>query len=868
MRISIPKRFGMVSFIQCLVVSLILAFLLFFTPFITSVHAEEEPLKVYYAGLEGSVTVALGLADFAFTDDLSSADVLVLNGQLLEPEVMAQVVKSGIGVFLIMGPEIEAVQIKDIFGEAVIISPKSDPVTLAARTESSDRLIKDVLWNTAPQIRERVSIASQDSFDGFKILVQTHESGELILGEVISSPGKLYILTAVPDGDNSQFRDWGYYNYLFYHLTMRAGSREPQDFSDYPGSPVPHPAQRTVIYILLVMVCLVSAGLFLLVRRYSLAHPELLDTLVKDTGAFAAREAGTDWEKIGFHRPLGGFMFALLTGLFLFIPLTVYQDLILPVYILPSAQALGIYGRVAGFFPIVWALFDMGTSVAHMKFFSEYRVRNPRLAVQYAQFFVWWQALTGALQVALVVAVVGTFLPKSIYALYTWAIITHTLIQIPGFYRLFTDAFSGIQRSDYGTILDMGINLVFPMFTQFIIVSLMVWWGKNNPVFGLAMGGVFGLGLAAYATELVSFIFGWFLYRRLGYNSGLLMLAHFSKDVAWSSLKFGFYLFLSGMVAGLASSINVLVVQNRLLNNNEILGNLSLAGSFAFAYTVFQALTGATMPSVSEAFSNGKKILAQYYMSSGYKYGGMVSAFICAALLSVADRFILGSSGRGFERAAVYVVPMLIAGMMNFAVWHGDIAMYGSGRTRLVTALSLVDLVLGTGLAIVLVDRFQVWGLLAVPFITTPVRILLGYTLNHRYCFPQRYYFWQSLAAPLLAAASHYLLLRNLTGLIWQPDEIHSVLILIIVLIPSFPIFAFLYGLFGGWDVDTLEVFDRGTRLTSFMRPIARLIFQATALGARISPLHNRFPFSNHSEAMAEAQALTEERVSLVGDQN
>ncbi len=307
----------------------------------------------------------------------------------------------------------------------------------------------------------------------------------------------------------------------------------------------------------------------------------------------------------------------------------------------------------------------------------------------------------------------------------------------------------------------------------------------------------------------------------------------------------------------------MLIVQNRLLNNNEVLGNLGLAGSFVFAFTIFQALTGAMMPSISEAISNGRRILAQYYAANGYKYGGMVSAFVAAILLAVADRFILGSSGVAFERAAIYVVPLLLSNSMSFAVWNADMVMNGAGKTRLVTLLALVDLFLGLGLSYLLVDRFQVYAILIVPFITIPVRILLGYYLNNRYSFPQKYYSWQSLVAPLLAGVTHFLLLRWLTGLIWKQDELTSVIILVIVLIPSYPLYSFLYGFFGGWDVNTLDVFDRGTKLTSFMRPFTRLFYYASALGARISPLHNRFPFTNHDAAMSEAQSLTEERVAL-----
>lgn len=825
-------------------------------------YAQVEPLSIYYAGADGPVKTALDLADFAYVADPAAADVLVLNETIPDPDAAAQRLRAGAGLVLILGPAVTPAQLETLFGAPVRLTPQSEPVTL--REAGTGGLLDDILWNTAPQVRERSALDFPGAAFALDPLITAHETGETLLGRAGIGAGQAYVVTARLDGDNSQFREWGYFNYLVYNLVTRAAGQPPLSFGGYPASPIPHPGQRLALYGMMVAVLLVSLTAFFFVRRYSLAHPELLDTLVRNPQAFIAREAGTDWEQIGFHRPLGGFMFALLTGLFLFIPLTIYNDLILPVYILPSAQAIGIYGRVAAFFPIVWSLFDMGTSVAHMKYFSEYRVRNPRKAVQYAQFFVWWQALTGAVQVALVVLVVGTYLPGSAYALYSWAVITHVLIQIPGFYRLFTDAFSGIQRSDYGTILDMGINMVFPMFTQAAIVTFMVWWGRSQPVFGLAMGGVFGLGLAAYASEAVSFAFGWFLYRRLGYNPRLLMMAHFTKDVAWDSLKLGVFLFLSGLAGGLGSMISVLVIQNRLLNNNEVLGNMSLAGSFVFAFTVFNALTGAMMPSISEAVSNGRKILAQYYAANGYKYGGLLNGFVCAILLAVADRFILGSSGPTFQRAALYVTPMVLAGALNFGVWNAECIMYGSGRTRLVTVLALTDLVVSTGLAYLLVDRFQVYALLAVPFIATPLRIVLGYWLNHRFCFPQRVYFWQTLAAPLLAGGLHYLILRGLTGLIWQGDEITSILILVLALIPSYPLYAFLYGLAGGWDANTLAVFDRGTRLGSLMRPFTRLFYHATALGARLSPLHDRFPFTNHAAAMAEAQSLTEERVSLV----
>jgi len=45
---------------------------------------------------------------------------------------------------------------------------------------------------------------------------------------------------------------------------------------------------------------------------------------------------------------------------------------------------------------------------------------------------------------------------------------------------------------------------------------------------------------------------------------------------------------------------------------------------------------------------------------------------------------------------------------------------------------------------------------------------------------------------------------------------------------------------------------------------LSRRFYGAVALGARISPLHNRFPIDIYDEAMKEAQEITREKKKLV----
>ncbi|MFN2151743.1 MAG: hypothetical protein ACK2T5_09115, partial [Anaerolineales bacterium] len=495
-----------------------------------------------------------------------------------------------------------------------------------------------------------------------------------------------------------------------------------------------------------------------------------------------------EWEVVGFHRPLGGFLVALSVGLILFIPLIIYQNIILPVYILPSAQALGIWGRVVQFFSLAWLFFDMGTSVAFIKYLSQYRIDDPKRGIKFGQVFVWWQALSGAIQVALVVAVASTMVPKSAYALYAWTVIIHAFIQVPGFLQVMRHALTGFQRQDYARYLDMGVTMVFPMIAQPIFVTIAYAWGKANPQFGGAMGGVLGMGLAAYAAELLTFILGIWLYRRGGYNPKVLFLAHFDWEIFITSLKFGVFEMLGSIAWAAGQAAEIWITQARLINYAEIWGNWILAQNFVFAFNVTQTLNEGTMPSISEAISQGKKILSQYYSVMLYKWNGMISFFLGAVLLAVADRFILGASGPEFIRAAYYVIPLTIWGVFQYPSWVGDTAQLGANRPDIKSVMIFSEQVVRVLIALLLVARFQINGLIIAYFIGLFAKGITAYFVNNKYCYPQRFFFWQSLAAPLLAAGVHNLLLRWVTGLIWSGDEISSVIIFLIGILPSFPI--------------------------------------------------------------------------------
>ncbi|MCX6039099.1 MAG: hypothetical protein NTW99_14695 [Chloroflexi bacterium] len=829
-----------------------------------------DTIRVYYAGPDGGVLTALELAKFQLVDDPAQADVFVLNGIIPEPAAVAAQVQRGAGLVLILGPNMSAADMETVSGVPVTLTEKTDAVSLT-EIKIDDPLVKEIIWNGAPQVRERFEVMTPIS--ALQPLVTGYEDGSWVLWS--ANGGKAFIFNAFLTNTidpqtqktttyNPQIQEWAYFNYLIYHLVERAAGRSPLSFGDYPGSPVPHAADQNILLAVMGLMLVTTFGAFFVVRRYSLKHPEELDKIVSDRARFEVREAKTEWEEVGFHRPLGGFLVALSIGLVLFIPLIIYQNLILPSFILPSAQALGIWGRVTQFFTLAWTFFDMGTSIAFIKYLSEHRVHDPKKGIQYGQVFVWWQALSGAVQVALVIALASTLAPRSAYALYAWSVIIHSFIQIPGFYQVMRHALTGFQRLDYSRLLDVGLNVLLPMLVQPVFVTIMFAWGRTHPVFGGAMGGLLGMGIAAYVAELLTFLLGLWLYRRVGYNSRILFLAHFDWEVVKTSFKFGVFEMLGSAAWSFGQAMEIAITQTRLVNYAEIWGNWGMAQNFIFAFNVTQTLNDGVMPAISEAISNGKRVLSQYYSVMAYKYNGLTSAFIGAVLLAVAPKFILGSTGIEFQRAAVYVIPLTIWGAVQFPSWVGDNVQLGANKPYLKSILVFSEQVIRVVLAFFLIARFQVTGLIIAYFVGLFSKGIAAYIINHKVCFPQRFYIWQSLIAPLLAGAAHYGVLWSINSFIWKGDQITSVLIFFIGILPSFPLYMFLYGLFGGWDKETLAELKEAVALTGSVRWLTRWgMYEPTALGARISPLNNRFPITNRAEATKEAKALTEEKVKL-----
>jgi len=102
-------------------------------------------LRIYYAGREGGVRTALGLAaEFEIVSDPAQADVFVLNGVIPASETITSRVSQGAGLVLILGPELTAEDLGRLLGSDVGLEVREDPLSLDVAEGAADPILEQV----------------------------------------------------------------------------------------------------------------------------------------------------------------------------------------------------------------------------------------------------------------------------------------------------------------------------------------------------------------------------------------------------------------------------------------------------------------------------------------------------------------------------------------------------------------------------------------------------------------------------------------------------------------------------------------------------------------------------------------------------
>lgn len=765
-------------------------------------------------------------------------------------------------------------------GAAIELVDRADTVSIAAHEKEPS----DIAWRSAPQVRERT--VPRVPVDALEALV-TSDGGEVLLGRLRVGAGQVLFLAPWLDiqdaraarleekGSNYSFRSWPYFNYWLYRIEAEAAHGTPLAFHEWPGSPVPHPREFPTILALFGGMFTLNLLVFVLVRRHSLRHPELLQRFFAraapgDAGRDGSQQqpaasASAAWETVGFRRPLAGFLYLFAVSLLFLVPGFLGVLSFNYNHVSPFPESVGAWHIIQGLMGVFWIFLDLGTGYAFVKYFAEYRVSDPGRGVMYAQLFVWWQALSGIAQVGAVALVAAGVLPQTTYAYLAWAFLLHAIIQYPGFLKLFAHLFNALQRFDLHQTMGV-LAMVLAVPTNFIAVLAMRGWGARHPVFGEATGATFGMVLGGYLNEVLIFVVGMGFLRGLGVRIRVLFLAHFDVAVVKSALGYGIVVALGGAAAAAGMFGQSYLLATRLPNYPQMSGVLQVSLSALVGYLFTQRFIDTLVPTISESFAHGKRALTQYTIGETVRWSTLSTLCYGAPFVAISDLFILGVLGPQWERAAEYTRALHLWGMTQFLGLIPDSIALGAGRTRIYTGTVAAEQLVKIAVAWVLVPRIGLWGIIVASLVATLLaKISSSWWLVNRSIIRVHLPWWQAVVAPTLAAAIVGVAVRTFSLAVWTPTPARSFGLVLMALFVGTPAILFLTALLGGWDRNTLRELDDSIALTGTSRWLVKLFFRFPAFGARFSPWHGRFPVAAFDDAAREAAELTQARAEALG---
>jgi O-antigen/teichoic acid export membrane protein len=889
-----------------------------------SALAAEQPVELYYRGVENLVLRRLELDPSThITTDLDKADVAVYQGLLPAPgpglEALKARVQSGMGLLVIMGHDTDPAALETLTGGAVrqigqvAVAPgprhgqqiEKIAAVLEYSGPKANPLATNISWRSAVRVDERSLI---DIKAPASVLVSTSGKDPRtphtpVLVEMKSGRGTIFVLNVwlrqgdqrariasylrmlegIKGAQNYDFQRWAYFNWLLYDLTRTAAGVPVVAYGYWIASPVPDTRQVIWLGVLFVGMFAAFLAAYLAVRRYSLKHPEQIEHFYlpappgpKSVGAAAAPSAQVRaapggrgdprWEIVGFHRPLSGFFYNYLLALLVMIPfnfaVTFYIE---RNFVNPFLEARGAWAAVVQFMTFFFTLLDLGTGQAMVKYFAEYRVREPERAITYAQFFIWFHALAGMFQITVLGLVAAIWMPQTSIAFLTWFVILHTLVLFPGFIGIFFNLFRGLQRFDYAQLLIVLTYVLNPL-VQMVCGIYMRHWGLMHPVFGEGMGVVFGFAIGGMIANLLMGGFCAIFYEKVGFRLKTIFLAHFDRDTIRKSFVYGIKL-TGGQVLTALSWGLIPVIMGALLPNFLELNEIwILTFSLTFAYLETGAYIFTTlMPSISESYSQRMLLLTRRYLDQGLRWGIIVTTMLGGAFIAFSDVFVEGLLPPQFLRAAGVIALMHVWRATDFTTRLPDQVFQGVGRTGLYTFTALIE----HGGRIVLSWFFIKWfGFPGVFY-----AFIASSLLKSAFAWPLMGYLvawpslslWQTIINPALAAVASYGVLRVFAGAVWAgPGHAGSAwLVVLVCLFGSLPVYMFFSGLFG-WDRFALAEFrDAAELVPAPFGAIARMAHRLTQWGCSLSPLHDRFPGRLSEEAASDAAELTALKAEL-----
>ncbi|MHA1684452.1 MAG: hypothetical protein ACTSUE_26175 [Promethearchaeota archaeon] len=629
----------------------------------------------------------------------------------------------------------------------------------------------------------------------------------------------------------------------------------------------------------------------------------------KDKKTWKEKKLTTEelWNEVGYHRITGGvfYSYILLIGGAI-VGLATVSIL---TNFLPYPEINGYKGIVSSLLGFWFGLMDLnmggGGSLSDSmgRFIGQYADTNPRRAMEYIRFYIWFQMLTGIGQVTVIAIVCFTYLMNSSFAYLIWFILAQSLVQYPGMLMIMEDSLKSFQRGDKTAWLGWLQDTVFQVSVNIIFLIIGKWWGASNTNVGELMGITIFYILSQFMDDWINLFIGAKMFNNLLKKKGIknafgqLLVPRFNKPIVIQCLKFVGKQWILGQILGIIGYFVNLYIIIRMPQMASWAG-LLLIPNFLGHLVSMVNWGSPTVPAVSESFNNGKVELAQYFIADMFKFWMFFVVFM-AVPLSVMAGGILNAvidsgivSGLANYQAGLVMIPIIMI-KDGSGQWRGWYSRLFVACDKPIPPIILNYIFTPSGYILQFLFLYwcvdlrvlPIWMILFMPgFINDSMKAVAGYIWLQRKVIKINYrkMAWQAFAAPAFAAVCYGLTLvafqafimplmnmlfssfgftvdvNGVTQNIGPALSAITVLMMILFLFPAIFLAPF-YAFFGGWDNFTLDEFRKTALISGPSKGITTMLYKISAFFAKISPFHNKFPIADYDLIKRQVQELIDE---------
>jgi O-antigen/teichoic acid export membrane protein len=768
--------------------------------------------------------------------------------------------------------------------------------------ETDSFLTKRLSFLSFPQL---INLTISEAKTGTTVVLTSDRNLPIIIESVYGLGKVIALTTPVRTNSNKHLANWPMFTYMIFSIALElSGISDYEDFGRWQGAPVPQKNAQLIVLLILISIVSITLIGFGKMRQKSkkvplslVPVPEISDKAIErlnpDPNLISkSDEANSDlstneikskqdhaskfaesrtWDSIGFHKPLTGFVLMFFLSLNLLLPIVLIVMYILPTFILQDPAQFGIMFITGNIFSAVFIAGDFGLAQAFDKFVGEEYIKNPREALKYIQFFVWFQMLSGLGQ-TVIIAMLGLYvIPNSMsMAFMSYQFLLKAFVQWPGIGYLWTHTLKAMQRSDKEQIVSLITLVIFDIAGLAAFSGLFLQIGEADPRIGTVVGAAMGIAI----SEVVK-TFGLLIISGIALNSidkrfsiWDCFRVDFDRELVYRTLVFGFKSMLANVIFLFGNFAVTLIIMLMLPNYTYWGAFLGSATLLLYPVSFMIILFENMLPTNAEAYGAKCYRLSEVYISYGFKYFGTFGIFLFVLFAFFVNNFLTAILPPLFKPMGYFIGFYAITRVFMSLGDYSRLFLVSINRVGQYVLFVTIEQVFRVLLLLILITRVQshpeyllIWG--ELPGVI--LKVLLTWLYTNKLIIKVRINWWQTLFAPGIASLIFFgvgLIVNqwylnaivSFSGNALFPTILFSFLICTGLSLTLYP---FCLGLLGSWDDASLGDFEFAVRHAGPSRLFGLAFFHMTRFGAKKSPLHNKMPIS--TTGVAEEIALLNE---------